>query len=262
MNFSKIESIFKMNGLDYQFVGLEYVDSTSAYLKRQAKKKLQPIFCIASFQSDGYGQRKRQWFSNENSLTFSLLCHFSAPINALEGLSQIIGLKLIESLEEFFNDKLFIKWPNDLYSDSGKVAGLLIECVAFEKDSCWLVIGVGINRSSMDLSNEAVKVAGYPISYLKKPDGKNDIGFLPSFVAKVSQLSHSFVAGYFENYFEMYQKYDYFDLDQRVIVYDTEQSISGCYKGLSQHGELLFEFEGSIVTYRSGEISIRTMNDI
>ncbi|VAW46165.1 hypothetical protein MNBD_GAMMA04-920 [hydrothermal vent metagenome] len=262
MNFSKMESLFKKEGLNYQFVGLESIDSTSAYLKRQANKKLQPMFCIATSQVDGYGQRQRQWLSNEDSLAFSVLCRFSVPIHELEGVSQIVGLKLIESLVDVFNDQLFIKWPNDLYSDSGKVAGLLIECVAFDKDACWLVIGVGINCSSMDASSTVIKKSGYPISHLKLPKGEDNTVFLTFFVAKLDELSHSFVSGDFEKHSESYQKYDYFDLDQPVIVYDTEQSISGCYKGLTQRGELLFESEGCRVTYRSGDVSIRTIDDI
>jgi len=61
---------------------------------------------------------------------------------------------------------------------------------------------------------------------------------------------------------ETYQKYDYFDLGQEVIVYDTELSIYGRYKGLTQCGELLFESEGKLKTYRSGNVSIRAINDI
>ncbi len=262
MNFSKVESLFKKSDLNYKFVGLERVDSTSSYLKRQAKIKLQSMFCITNAQSDGYGQRQRQWLSNEHSWTFSVLCRFSVPVHELEGLSQIIGLTLIDSLANFFNDQLFIKWPNDLYSDYGKMAGLLIECVAFDQDACWLVIGVGINRFSMDIPSVVIKEAGYPISFLKSPKEEESMAFFPTFVSKLDELSHTFVSGHFEKYCESYQKYDYFDLDQRVIVYDTEQSISGCYKGLSQRGELLFESEGNRVTYRSGEISIRTIDDI
>ena len=52
----------------------------------------------------------------------------------------MIGLHLIDALAESFDDKLSIKWPNDIYSDSGKVAGLLIESVKFDCDYCWFVV--------------------------------------------------------------------------------------------------------------------------
>jgi len=262
MDLSKLESLFKMNDLNYQFIGLKQVDSTSAYLKRQAKIRLEPTFCIAQLQTDGYGQRQRQWLSNEDSLTFSVLCRFSAPIHALEGLSQVIGLALSEALAEICHEKISIKWPNDLYLEAGKVAGLLIECVKFDENSCWLVIGVGINRSLMDFSKSSSKAPSYSVAYLPSFLEADVIRFLPDFISKIERLSLGFVTDKFKNYLENYQKYDYFDLDQRVIVYDTEQSISGCYKGLTQRGELLLESDGELIVYRSGEISIRAMDDI
>ena len=60
ISFSKIESLFKVQHLNYHFVGLERVDSTSAYLKRLAKRSLKPTFGITKWQTDGYGQRQRQ----------------------------------------------------------------------------------------------------------------------------------------------------------------------------------------------------------
>jgi len=168
VNFSELECLFKENLSKYHFIALDSVDSTSTYLKRVAKKRLEPSFCITKRQTKGYGQRQRQWLSNEGSLTFSLLCRFDVAPNELDGLSQLIGVSLIESLGNLFTDRLYLKWPNDIYSDSGKVAGLLVECVKFDDLSCWLVIGIGINTTSIDLSMLNAKNIPHPISYLKK----------------------------------------------------------------------------------------------
>ncbi len=240
------------------------MSSTSAYLKERAKVHLEPTFCIAALQTQGYGQRQRQWLSNEGSLTFSLLCRFNIPLHELDGLSQMIALSLIESLGSFFDDRLYLKWPNDIYSDSGKIAGLLIESVKHDACSCWLVIGIGINTSFIELSS--LKQKNPPptsASFLKKisQEGGGDF-FLHSLVTCLDRLSQNFNSASFEKSLKRYQKHDYFDLGQEVIVYDTGQSIYGRYKGLTQRGELLFESEGKLKTYRSGNVSIRAVSDI
>ncbi|MCF6254564.1 MAG: biotin--[acetyl-CoA-carboxylase] ligase [Thiomicrorhabdus sp.] len=262
--FSELETFFKVSLPMYHFIALKQVDSTSAYLKKRSKTYLEPTFCIAAQQTQGYGQRQRQWLSNEDSLTFSLLCRFDVPLNELDGLSQMIALSLIDSLSDFFEDKLYLKWPNDIYSDSGKVAGLLIESVKYDDGSCWLVIGIGINTSFIELSSLNQKNSPPSIAaFLKKSsrEGGENL-FLLSLVTQLDRLSRNFNSTCFEKSLERYQKYDYFDLGQEVIVYDTGLSIYGRYKGLTQRGELLFESEGKLKTYRSGNVSIRAVSDI
>ena len=262
--FAELKALFKTALPKYHFIALNHVNSTSTYLKNRAKEQLEPTFCITALQTDGYGQRQRQWLSNEDSLTFSVLCCFDTPLNELDGLSQMIGLSLVELLSSFFDDRLYLKWPNDIYSDSGKVAGLLIESVKYDEDSCWLVIGIGINTSFIELSRLNQKNFLPPsISYLKKMSKeKEEVFFLLSLVVELDKLSQLFTVNSFANVLERYQKYDYFDLGQEVIVYDTGLSIYGRYKGLTQRGELLFESEGKLTVYRSGDVSIRAMSDI
>jgi BirA family biotin operon repressor/biotin-[acetyl-CoA-carboxylase] ligase len=262
--FSELKALLKRALPKYHFIALSHVNSTSTYLKKRAKEQLEPTFCIATLQTGGYGQRQRQWLSNEDSLTFSVLCRFGTPLNELNGLSQMVGLNLIESLSSFFDDKLYLKWPNDIYSDSGKVAGLLIESVKYDDSSCWLVIGIGINTSFIEFSSLNQKNSPPPsISYLKKMSKvKGEALFLESLIVALDKLSQFFTVNSFVSAIERYQKYDYFDLGQEVIVYDTGKSIYGRYKGLTQRGELLFESEGKLTVYRFGDVSIRAVSDI
>ncbi len=261
MNLKALKTRFKQVLPHYQFIGLESVASTSGYLKECYQRCSESVFCITNDQTDGYGQRGREWLSNEDSLTFSFLCHVPVPLNELDGFSQLISLALVDSLNVCSKEKLYIKWPNDLYSCSGKVAGLLIESVQFDEHSCSLVIGIGINFSSIDEHKISLNSLGNRISCLLASE-ENKVSFLLCLMKKIEDLTSCFKTGLFSQYLEEYQKNDYFDLDQKVIVYDTGQSIYGRYKSLTQRGELLFESEGNMMTYRSGNVSIRAMNDI
>jgi BirA family biotin operon repressor/biotin-[acetyl-CoA-carboxylase] ligase len=72
------------------------------------------------------------------SLTFSM----GLALSPMEwsGLSLAVGLSMVESL----HPALQLKWPNDIYFDARKLAGILIETASLG-DVRYAVIGVGIN---------------------------------------------------------------------------------------------------------------------
>ncbi len=259
--FSELGNLFLNKLPKYHFIALKEVDSTNAYLKEYARSSLGPAWCIAELQTAGYGQRQRSWISNEDSLTFSMLCHFGVGLHELDGLSQMVGLTLVEVLNRQFGKDFLIKWPNDIYLNSKKLAGLLIEAVKYDEASCWLVIGVGLNASSVMNKEESDHC--FEAAFLEELcDEQQKNIFLLSLAARLDELSVSFKQNALGECLENYYKYDYFNLDQEIIVYDTERHIHGHYKGLTQSGELLFESKGSVRSYRSGYVSVRAVDDM
>lgn len=242
----------------YKFFSFNSIDSTNSFLKRTSRTVLTPSICICQRQTSGYGQRGREWLSNEDSLTFSLLSKLNMPIHKIDGFSQAVGLVLVRVLSELIGQDLKLKWPNDIYSERGKVAGLLIESVKFDESTCWLIVGIGINFSEISLTGGRLESRA---DYLNS----NSVGFelqsiiFEALVYELDRLFSIYTFAYFQDLINEYQKYDYFDLDQELIVYDTGHASKGLYKGLTQYGELLFEIEGEIKTYRSGDVSIRSV---
>ena len=53
--------------------------------------------------------------------------------------------RVAESLEELTNEKIKIKWPNDLLINEKKLGGILIETSSDGKDTLEIIIGIGIN---------------------------------------------------------------------------------------------------------------------
>ena len=76
---------------------------------------------VSNYQRDGRGRYERKWYSekNKNLLT-------SIPFLVGKGLSPrmpiILSLSIFETIKEFVseNDKLKIKWPNDILLNSKK----------------------------------------------------------------------------------------------------------------------------------------------
>src|SRR5581483_9095036 len=64
---------------------------------------------------------------------------------AIDVLSLRVGLALAPALDEFASAPVQLKWPNDLYVDGRKLAGILIEARWRDQSPDWVAIGVGIN---------------------------------------------------------------------------------------------------------------------
>jgi BirA family transcriptional regulator, biotin operon repressor / biotin---[acetyl-CoA-carboxylase] ligase len=122
---------------------LPEIDSTNTELVRRARAgQTEPTLLVAEQQTAGRGRLGRQWASAPgSSLTFSLGVLLQPQ--AWDGLSLAVGLSVATSLHQ----DIELKWPNDLWVQGCKLAGILIETasVAGNAGPRYAVIGVGIN---------------------------------------------------------------------------------------------------------------------
>ena len=140
---------------DGQPVGLEWVasiDSTNSELMRRARAgRAEPVLLVAQTQTAGRGRMGRSWQGTaDDALTFSI----SLPLapHDWSGLSLALGVALADALDPRRRCGLGLKWPNDLWLQQRKLAGILVETVtpavsaATQRTAArQLVIGVGIN---------------------------------------------------------------------------------------------------------------------
>jgi len=146
---------------------LPEMDSTNAELMRRLHSGVaDPVLLVAEHQSAGRGRMARPWHSSSaadasvgpGSLTFSL----GLPMAPKDwsGLSLAVGLSLAQSL----HPDIRLKWPNDLWWQGRKLAGILIETAnaraAGAAGSRYVVIGVGINIQCPTVAGLATEPAG------------------------------------------------------------------------------------------------------
>ena len=120
---------------------LAQVDSSNSELMRRARAgQHEPVLLVAEQQTAGRGRLGRQWFSENTTaaLAFSLGLPFSP--RDWSGLSLAVGVSVAQSL----HPELRLKWPNDIWWQDRKLAGILIETASLGT-SRYLVVGVGIN---------------------------------------------------------------------------------------------------------------------
>ncbi len=139
---------------------LPEIDSTNTELMRRARVgRVEPVLLVAERQTAGRGRLGRPWQSADaqagaGTLLFSLGL-LLAPRD-WSGLSLAVGVSLADSLEPA-GHRLRLKWPNDLWLDDRKLAGILIETAwpqrpegepagaAAEGAARYAVIGIGLN---------------------------------------------------------------------------------------------------------------------
>lgn len=123
------------------------VDSTNADALRLLQGGANaPFLVLAEHQTSGRGRRGRVWVSPPaQNIYYTLALKISNGSQGLTGLSLVVGLAVLEALRRTGVEKAGLKWPNDIYADGAKVAGILLELSGDPADICHVVIGIGIN---------------------------------------------------------------------------------------------------------------------
>lgn len=140
-------------GLSVELV--QSCDSTNTRLLERARQGDEsPCLMAAAEQTAGRGRMGRSWASSPgDSLTFSLGLPM-APAD-WSGLSLVVGIALAQAL----HPRVRIKWPNDLWLDERKLAGILVETGGSSGGRRHAVIGVGINVKEPTVSGLSVAPA-------------------------------------------------------------------------------------------------------
>lgn len=136
----------KLN-INPNIIKLDRIDSTNNFAKDIINSKIVSDWTVihATEQSQGRGQRGNTWQSNPNeNLTFSLIISPNIKVEKQFYISKIVSLALLNFFNKYSNNAT-IKWPNDIYIDDKKIAGILIENYIQANKINKSIIGIGIN---------------------------------------------------------------------------------------------------------------------
>lgn len=136
---------------------LPVIDSTNQYLLDRIGELKSGDACVAEYQQAGSGRRGRKWFSPFGAnLYLSMFWRLEQGPAAAIGLSLVIGIVMAEVLRKLGADKVRVKWPNDLYLQDRKLAGILVELTGKTGDAAQIVIGAGINMAMRRVEESVV----------------------------------------------------------------------------------------------------------
>jgi BirA family biotin operon repressor/biotin-[acetyl-CoA-carboxylase] ligase len=111
---------------------------------------------LADAQTAGRGRGGRRWASQAGGGVWLTLLERPDDPAAIEVLSLRLGLAAAEAVERFAEEPVRLKWPNDLYLGSRKLAGVLVEARWRDGRPEWVAIGFGMNvRAPEDVPQAA-----------------------------------------------------------------------------------------------------------
>ena len=100
---------------------------------------------VAEWQSAGRGQHGRAWHSEAGAGVWLSVLERPVDSSGVGVLSLRLGLLLANALAPYSRRPIRLKWPNDLWTDAGKLAGILVEARWRGGTLEWVAVGVGVN---------------------------------------------------------------------------------------------------------------------
>jgi BirA family biotin operon repressor/biotin-[acetyl-CoA-carboxylase] ligase len=138
---------------------LEQTDSTNDDARRAALAgAVSGHAVLADRQTAGRGSQGRSWSSPGGlDLYVSIVERPSLSLAELPPLTLAVGLGVAGAVDELLGavaPMARVKWPNDVWLDGKKCAGVLIEASSQGEQLHSLVIGIGLNLNRQDFAGE------------------------------------------------------------------------------------------------------------
>ncbi|MEZ6090609.1 MAG: biotin--[acetyl-CoA-carboxylase] ligase [Pirellulaceae bacterium] len=234
----------------------EQVDSTNRLAKQMmlAGGAALPMLLVAKRQTAGRGRLGRTWYSDAGTLTITIAMSSEAlrqPLARLSQLSLVTGLALCDVVAEVIDPvAVKLKWPNDVYVEGRKLAGILIESVGDRGEG--IIIGIGLNVGT-DFSKAPadVQVRATAVSEFTKVPVPT-FSLLPDLIDAL----HARIVKWVDDPHATKQDYDAVCLlrGRRVSIAQGNLQIVGRCVGIDVDGQLRVDVDGDTVRVHSGEV--------
>jgi BirA family biotin operon repressor/biotin-[acetyl-CoA-carboxylase] ligase len=144
----------KNNDFFKNVIFFEYIGSTNDYLK---KNNIEDKTVIYTFnQNKGRGRGQKGWVDiKDKNLALSFLLKPEKVFKNNIWYIAAASLALIDVIKQNKISNYWIKWPNDIYINKSKIAGILAETIWQSSKIKKIIIGIGINVNctKKDFSN-------------------------------------------------------------------------------------------------------------
>ncbi|KLU67212.1 bifunctional ligase/repressor BirA [Desulfosporosinus acididurans] len=210
---------------------------------------------IAKSQYAGRGRMQREWQSPLGGLWMSVIIRPNLTLANASKLTLAASVAIVDAIEELYQLRVGIKWPNDLLYNGQKIAGILGEVVGEWNRVQTLILGIGINAN---FSSEKLG------SILTAATLKEILGYevdLNRLAATILEYLEKQVTALEENLFEDLRSNwmaRAVGLGEEVRVLRGEEVFRGVFKGISQDGELLLSTEQGEERFSAGEVRLRS----
>ena len=220
-------------------------DKIKEVFKKNDNSRL-ALFCIN--QKKGRGRKGRVWKSKIGDLTCSILIKKKLDISEIGRINIIIVSIMIRILEDLGLNKVKFKWPNDIFINKKKIAGILIETSVLDNTVTQFIIGIGVNIksrpndmkcSSTSLFENGLRIKAHKLFF-------SIIKRLYFYLENYKNIEFLYLSKKLSNRF--------FNKKSLIHVYNGNNKKEGLFSEIGCLGELIIKNKNKNLTITYGEI--------
>ncbi len=253
---ARVEARLAPGSLGLPFLHLAEIDSTNLEARRRAEAGLAHGACLAAdFQSAGRGRLDRRWQAPRSAcLLFSLLLRPTLPMAEVFTLTNLAAVAVCRAVEDLSDLEPQIKWPNDVYLDGRKLAGILTEFTCRAERLDHVVVGVGLN---VNLTSAQLEKLPSPAASLRAASGRawDRALTMAAILRQADGLYRRLLLGDRQELAAEYNARSWLK-ERRVRVRDGDKVRDGIARGVAADGALLLEENGSIMAIHHGDVTV------
>jgi BirA family biotin operon repressor/biotin-[acetyl-CoA-carboxylase] ligase len=240
-----------------QFVYVDEIDSTNLFLLNKLNKfNTNGTVILAEKQIKGRGRNEKVWYSaKDQNLTFSILLNSKKYLNHnLNLINFCSSLSVALAIENLYQLKTSLKWPNDVLVNRKKVAGILLESTSQGSKIEKLVIGIGMNVNQTSFQgNFSIEPTSVRLELNGRPAERERI------LAEILNIFEEHLLKLERNSSEILQnwKEKCRMIGEKITVTDGENTKFGIFEDVDNEGYLLLKSKGKIEKIHFGEVSLR-----
>lgn len=247
----------KLVGLDV----LPHVDSSNRKLRESGRRSDGgTAVLLAEGQSAGRGRRGRTWVSPfAGNLYCSVMMPISASLEAIGGLSLAVGVALCQALETLGFHGIGLKWPNDVYWQGKKLAGVLIEIEGESGGPGRVIIGFGLNVTMTATAAADIDQPWTDLQQIARTQGLVMPGrsrLAGVVLDELLEVMDLFDRHGFKGVVKAWQRLDV-SRGRPVRVVTASATIEGEGLGVDDSGAFLLRTDGEVVAFHSADVSLR-----
>ncbi|OLQ86175.1 biotin--[acetyl-CoA-carboxylase] ligase [Vibrio panuliri] len=231
------------------------IGSTNQHLLERISHLQSGSVCLAEYQSQGRGRRGREWVSPFGcNLYLSMYWRLEAGMAGAMGLSLVVGVAIVEAMEKLGISGIKLKWPNDLYFQDKKLAGILVEMSGQAGSAAHLVIGMGMNLRMANDTQGITQPWTSLAEVVQEDIDRNQLAaeLINALEAALTEYEMTGMQGFVERW----NRLDNF-LNREIRLIMGNREVEGISRGINEQGAVLIETPAGLETYIGGEISLR-----
>lgn len=229
----------------------EQTDSTNLRAKELAATgAADGTLVLADSQTSGRGRLDRAWASPPGAnLLLSIILRPNLALGSFFRLTMAAAVALARAVEELTDLAPLIKWPNDLYLDEAKLAGILTEISGQAEGLDWAVVGVGVNVNAAP----ELKTGDYRAASLADLTGRrvDRLELLNLFLLRLEEMVE---AGLPPQELRQHWLARSMTIGRRVTVADRGRNVTGLAQDIDGDGALILETDDGLVRVVSGDV--------